>query len=62
MLKIFFLFLPFTTRGNLFFCFSGTYAGGGGAENWPKKYNIDYFGLAVNLEFKIKLHFDEDGW
>jgi len=27
---------------------------GGGA----KKYNIDYFGYAVNLEFKFKLNFD----
>ena len=24
-----------------------------------KKYNIDYFGYAVNLEFKFKLNFDE---
>jgi len=28
--------------------------GGGGATNWLKKYNIDYFGYAVNLEFKFK--------
>ncbi len=34
---------------------------GGRAKNWPKKYNIDYFGYAVNLEFKFKLNFDEDG-
>ena len=26
-----------------------------------KKYNIDYFGYAVNLEFKFKLNFDEEG-
>ena len=25
-----------------------------------KKYNIDYFGYAVNLEFKFKLSFNED--
>jgi hypothetical protein len=24
-----------------------------------KKYNIDYFGYAVNLEFKFKLNFDD---
>ncbi len=34
--------------------------GGGGAKNWPKKYNIDYFGYAVNLEFKFKLNFDQE--
>ena len=27
----------------------------------PKKYNIDYFGQAVNLEFKYKLNFDQGG-
>ena len=27
--------------------------------NWPKNYNIDYFGYAVNQEFKFKLNFDE---
>ena len=31
--------------------------GGGG----PKKYDIDYFGYEVNLEFKFKLNFDEGG-
>ncbi len=41
-----------------FFDFSGTYAGGGGAKNCPKKYNIDYFGHAANLEVKFKLNFD----
>jgi len=25
-----------------------------------KKYNIDYFGFAANLEVKFKLNFDED--
>ena len=28
------------------------------SKNCPKKYNIDYFGYAVNLEFKFKLNFD----
>ena len=28
--------------------------------NWPKNYNIDYFGYAVSLEFKFKLNFDEE--
>jgi hypothetical protein len=32
--------------------------GGGGG---PKKYDIDYFGYEVNLEFKFKLNFDEGG-
>jgi len=31
----------------------------GGVKNCPKKYNIDYFGYAVNLEFKFKLNFDQ---
>jgi len=31
-----------------------------GTKKWPKKYNIDYFGNAVNLEFKFKLNFDEE--
>jgi len=35
--------------------------GGGGAKNCPKKYNIDYSGYAINLEFKFKLNFDEEG-
>ena len=30
-------------------------------KNQPKKYNIDYFGQAVNLEFKYKLNFDQGG-
>jgi len=34
--------------------------GGGGADNCPKKYNIDYFGYAANLEVKFKLNFDEE--
>ncbi len=49
-----------STRGD-FFEFSDTYAGGGGgARNCPKKYNIDYFGYAANLEVKFKLNFDEE--
>ncbi len=31
--------------------------GVGGEKNWPKKYNIDYFGYA---EFKFKLNFDQE--
>jgi len=34
--------------------------GGDGTKNCPKKYNIDYFGCAVNLEFKFKLNFDQE--
>ncbi len=30
------------------------------SKNFPKKYNIDYFGYAVNLEFKFKLNFDQE--
>ncbi len=33
---------------------------GGGEKNCPKKYNIDYFGYAANLEVKFKLNFDEE--
>jgi hypothetical protein len=33
--------------------------GGGGAKICPEKYNIDYFGYAVNLEFKFQLNFDQ---
>ena len=29
-------------------------------KNCPKKYNIDYFGYTVNLEFKFKLNFDQE--
>ena len=29
-------------------------------KNCPKKYNIDYFGYAANLEVKFKLNFDEE--
>jgi hypothetical protein len=34
---------------------------GRGAKNCPKKYNIDYFGYAIILEFKFKFNFDEEG-
>ena len=37
-----------------FFNFQSRMLRGGGA----KKYNIDYFGYAVNSEFKFKLNFD----
>jgi len=42
----------------IFFNFQARMLGEGG-KNCPKKYNIDYFGYAVNLEFKLKLNFDE---
>ena len=29
-------------------------------EKFAKKYHIDYFGYAVNLEFKFKLNFDQE--
>ena len=35
-----------------------TYAGG--EKTVQKKYNIDYFGYADNLEVKFKLNFDEE--
>ena len=47
------------TRGD-FFEFSGTYAGGRRDKKLSKKYNIDYFGYAANLEVKFKLNFDEE--
>jgi len=31
-----------------------------GLQKMAKKYNIDYFGYAVNLEFIFKLNFDEE--
>jgi hypothetical protein len=34
--------------------------GGGGAKNCTKKYKIDYFGYAINFEFKFKLNFDQE--
>jgi len=39
---------------------TGTYAGRGREKKCPKKYNIDYFGYAVNLEFKFKFKFDKE--
>ena len=47
-------------HGVIFFNFQAHMLGGGGAKNCPKKYNIDYFGYAVNLEFKFKLNFDPE--
>jgi hypothetical protein len=35
--------------------------GEGRGKNWPKNYNIDYFEYMVNLEFKFKLNFGEEG-
>jgi len=51
--------MTYQTRG-YFFDFSGTYAGGRRGKKLPKKYNIDYFGHAANLEVKFKLNFDEE--
>jgi len=34
--------------------------GGRRGKKLPKKYNIDYFGYAANLEVKFKLNFDEE--
>jgi hypothetical protein len=45
-------------NGVIFFNFQARMLG---AKSWPKTYNIDYFGYAVNLEFKFKLNFDEEG-
>jgi hypothetical protein len=36
------------------------YAGGRRGKKLSKKYNINYFGYAVNLEFKFKLNFDQE--
>jgi hypothetical protein len=46
-------------HGVIFFNFQARMLGGG-TKNCPKKYNIDYFGYAVNFEFKFKLNFDEE--
>ena len=48
------------TTGLFFLNFQAPMLGGGGAKNCPKKYNIDYFGYAANLEVKFKLNFDEE--
>ena len=34
--------------------------GGRRGKKLSKKYNIDYFGYAANLEVKFKLNFDEE--
>ena len=47
-------------HGVIFLIFQAPMLGGGGAKNCPKKYNIDYFGHAANLEVKFKLNFDEE--
>ena len=44
----------------IFLNFQAPMLGGGGENNCPKKYNIDYFGYAANLEVKFKLNFDEE--
>ena len=46
-------------HGVIFLIFQAPMLGGEGAKNCPKKYNIDYFGHAANLEVKFKLNFDE---
>jgi len=43
-------------HGVIFLNFQASMLGG---ENCPKKYNIDYFGYAANLEVKFKLNFDK---
>ena len=43
----------------IYFNFQARMMGGRRGKNWPKKYNIDYFGYAVNLEFKFKLIYRE---
>jgi len=48
------------TTGLFFLFFRHLCWEGGGAKNCPKKYNIDYFGYAANLEVKFKLNFDEE--
>ena len=49
-----------SSHGVIFLNFQAPMLGGGGARNWPKKYNIDYFGYAANLEVKFKFNFDEE--
>jgi len=48
------------TTGLFFLIFRHLCWGGRGAKNCPKKYNIDYFGYAADLEVKFKLNFDEE--
>jgi len=52
-------FFAIKTRGYIFLIFRHVCWGGGG-EKFPKKYNIDYFGYAVNLELKFKLNLDPE--
>ena len=40
-------------HGVIFLNFQARKLGGGGVKNCPKKYKIDYFGCAINLEFKF---------
>ena len=47
--------------GLFFLIFSHVCWGRRGKKSSIKKYYIDYFGYAVNLEFKFKLNFDEEG-
>ncbi len=44
----------------IFLNFQAPMLGGVRGKNCPKKYNIDYFGYAANLEVKFKLNFDEE--
>ena len=47
-------------HGVIFFNFQAPMLGGGGAKNCPKKFDIDCFGYAADLEVKFKLNFDEE--
>jgi len=47
-------------HGMIFLNFQAPMLGVKGAKNYTKKYNIDYFGYAANLEVKFKLDLDED--
>ena len=44
----------------IFLNFQAPMLGGRRGKKLPKKYNIDYFGYAANLEVKFKLNFDEE--
>jgi hypothetical protein len=46
--------------GLFFLILRHVYWGEAGKKLVKKKYNIDYFGYAVNLEFKLKLNFDQE--
>ncbi len=45
--------VKYSKHGVIFFNFQARLLGGGGVKNCPKKYNIDYFGYAVNWKFKF---------